>query len=393
MSSGTKRKVEELGGHVISAAVGDVVARTMSAAVGRYEARASVDDQLERLHTLAIMVHSAVEAAEDVHIRSWWLRRWLWTLLDADEVLRLFRQQRRAAVGADAASNEQAGGNMVWRALRSVKSLLLGRDDSGVERLSRMVARLEREAMGLGDFLKVLDLEIRRSLAVQQAPPPPVQSSEPTTLASIPPAAVHGDNLLICRSKVDENSSASPDGAGDRSRFDHGVSSISHEEYVAGMRKMSLLIVMQRIRRALDRLIRKKPPPAPPPPASRALTLPDTDRLREQVSRIQRAVLLATSGSDAVDFHSKRRSWLARWSNQLMTVACRAEYLLLAARPVQAGGDGDWADVIVAPRDVSDGRMRTTAQDVEAAAAHLEDFVTLTGFALASPLGMPCARS
>jgi signal transduction histidine kinase len=173
--SGAKRKVEELGGHVLSAAVSDVVARTMSAAVGRYEAHASVDDQLERLRTLAIMVHSTVEAAEDVHIRSWWLRRWLWTLrdaaLDADEVLRLFRQQR-AAEETDTATRQ------AWRALRSVKSMLFRRDDKGIEQLSRMVARLEREAMSLGDFLKLLDLEIRTSLAVVQ-PAPPVQSSEP----------------------------------------------------------------------------------------------------------------------------------------------------------------------------------------------------------------------
>ena len=86
-----KRKVAELGDHALSAAVGDVVSRTMSAAVDRHDA----NDQLERLGTLLLAVHSAVDEAERVHIAGWWLRRWLWRLrdaaLDGDEVQRLFR--------------------------------------------------------------------------------------------------------------------------------------------------------------------------------------------------------------------------------------------------------------------------------------------------------------
>lgn len=72
-------------------------------------------------------------------------------------------------------------------------------------------------------------------------------------------------------------------------------------------------------------------------------------------------------------------------------MAWRGEHQLLAVS-AQAGGDGDGADVMEDPRGVSDGRMRRRAvQNVETAAAHLEDFVTLTGFALAS-LGRPCAH-
>jgi len=119
-----------------------------------------------------------------VHIASWWLRRWLWRLrdaaLDGDEVLRFFRRRRAAEEAAAAAPGwQQAAGNALRsaarRVLRSAKSLLvLGRNDGGAQRrLSRTLARLEREAMALGDFLKLLDLEIRRSLPPAQPASPP----------------------------------------------------------------------------------------------------------------------------------------------------------------------------------------------------------------------------
>ena len=170
-----KRKVAELGDHALSAAVGDVVSRTMSAAVGRYDAHAGADDQVERLGTLLLMVHSAVDEAERVHIAGWWLRCWLWRLrdaaLDGDEVLRLFRQRRADELAAE------TGRGTLWnaarRVARSARSLL--GDGDGVHRLSRTVARLEKLCAGLGDFLKLLELEIARSL---RAPPPSGPAAE-----------------------------------------------------------------------------------------------------------------------------------------------------------------------------------------------------------------------
>ncbi|CAN6180877.1 unnamed protein product [Urochloa humidicola] len=178
MSREKRKVVEELGEQVVSAAVGDVFARTMSAAVGRYAAHASLGEQVERLGTLVIMVHSAVEAAEGVHIRSWWLRRWLWRLrdaaLDGDEVLRssLTRQRQQKAEEAETTGGG-GGGKRLWntlrRAFRSAKRLLLAGDDSTAP-VSAAVARLESLSTGLADFLKLLDMEITKS----RPPPPPL---------------------------------------------------------------------------------------------------------------------------------------------------------------------------------------------------------------------------
>ncbi|CAN6297360.1 unnamed protein product [Urochloa humidicola] len=179
-----KRTVEELGEQVVSAAVGDVFARTMSAAVGRYAAHASAVEQVERLGTVVIMVHSAVEAAEGVHIRSWWLRRWLWRLRDAavdgDEVLRssLTRRQQQKA---DEESSAGGGGRKLWNAVRhvfrSVKiSLLLAGGDDSTARVSAAVARLESLSTGLADFLKLIDMEITKS---RPPPPPPALPAAP----------------------------------------------------------------------------------------------------------------------------------------------------------------------------------------------------------------------
>lgn len=175
--SRAKRKVAQIGEQALSAAVGDVVARTMSAVAGRYDAHASVDDQLERLATLLVMVHSAVDEAERVHVANWWLRRWLWRLryaaLDGDEVLLSMRQQR-AAEAAEATAMTQSAGGRLWNAatrvvVRSAKSLLVSSRSGGdVDRLRRTVERLEQACAGLGDFLKLLELDIMRS----QAPPP-----------------------------------------------------------------------------------------------------------------------------------------------------------------------------------------------------------------------------
>lgn len=182
-SSRAKRKVAQIGEQALSAAVGDVVARTMSAVAGRYDAHASVDDQLERLATLLVMVHSAVDEAERVHVANWWLRRWLWRLryaaLDGDEVLRSMRQQR----AAEATATTQSAGGRLWNAatrvvVRSAKSLLVSSRSGGdVDRLRRTVERLEQACAGLCGFLKLLELEIMRS----QAPPPPPAAAAPET--------------------------------------------------------------------------------------------------------------------------------------------------------------------------------------------------------------------
>ncbi|XP_025800193.1 uncharacterized protein LOC112879965 [Panicum hallii] len=159
-------------GAVLSVVMGQAISRMVSMVLGRYRARASAGDQLEHLGLLAIMLHSTVEEAERVHIRSRWLRRWLWRLrdaaLDGDEVLQSLRQQRIAGEAA-------ATGNRLWnagkRVFRSAKSLLFTGDNS-MERLSGAVTRLERTSMGIAGFLKLLMSETRRSMRRTQQPLP-----------------------------------------------------------------------------------------------------------------------------------------------------------------------------------------------------------------------------
>ncbi|TVU13239.1 hypothetical protein EJB05_40774, partial [Eragrostis curvula] len=161
-----KRKIDAVGGHtlptavgqhIVSAAVGDVVSRTISAAVGTLEEHAGMENHVERLDALVTMIRSVVDAAEGVHIRNWWLRRWLWKLRDAAcegaAAVRTFRRRAAEDTGRDDT------GPRPW-CLRTAKSLLF-RDGSAAE-LKTTVARLEDVAAGLGDFLKLLEMEIRR---------------------------------------------------------------------------------------------------------------------------------------------------------------------------------------------------------------------------------------
>ncbi|PAN09274.1 hypothetical protein PAHAL_2G008200 [Panicum hallii] len=367
-----KRKVAELGEHALSAAVGDVVARTMSAAVGRYDAHAAVDDQLERLGTLVIMVRSAVDEAERVHVSGWWLRRWLWKLrdaaLDGDEVLRLFRQRRQAELAAEMGR----GGlwNAATRVARSARSLVQPRGGGDVvHRLGRTVARLEKLCAGLGDFLKLLELEIMRSL---RAPPP----SGPAEVRG------HGGDLAesITLSHQDHTSLDGSESELDLSYISDDEECISQAEYIACTVAIGLQIVTRKLRRATGRLRT----PAPPGSCSNPLVPPglepDTGRLQGMVADIRDAV--GIGGRAGVD--GKRR-WLAEWRRELQAVAERADRVLqqlavpLAPTPAQAGGGGDEAGAATSLGD--DGAWRT-ARSVETAAAHLRAYVTLVRLAV-----------
>ncbi|CAL5077579.1 unnamed protein product [Urochloa decumbens] len=385
-----KRKAEALGEQVVSAAVGEFVARTVSAAADRHDAGARVEEQLERLGTLVVMVHSAVDAAEGVHIRSWWLRRWLWRLrdaaLDGDEVLRSFTQRRAAE------PRQAAGATALWNAarrfLRSAKSKFM--------------------ATGIGDFLKLLELEIRRSLpalpVLTQSPAGtqehdiageesstndsfystmgttifmPVQGDEPDRgscdfenmldsllAAAVPQPTRHGttpggeDTSVV--SSDDEppmGTTADPPSASIISS-DYHLSTISHQEYISNRTRIGLLILRHKIRRAMDRLRAAVTLPAPPA-ASRL----DTDRLRDLVSDIHRAARTC----DVPD-QVNAKGWLARWRRHLQAVADRGE---------------DAIAVLV--EDNGDDEVMATVRSVEAAAAFLEAFLTLAKIAVVRP--------
>ncbi|CAL5077383.1 unnamed protein product [Urochloa decumbens] len=414
-----KRRVEELGEQVVSAAVGDVFARTMSAAVGRYAAHASMGEQLERLGMLVIMVHSAVEAAEGVHIRSWWLRRWLWRLrdaaLDGDEVLLSFRRQQKAK--EEAAGDGRRLWNAARRVFRSAKSLLMlaGDDDSTVARVTAAVATLEGASTGLADFLKLLDMEIRRPQQEEAPLPPRVIASideeaqdnnddyrwtksgstmvittqqydddatggDPSSrrrLFPITKEILHGVLLDMpppppprCRGSSDEEPSSSLAGASESEHDD-----LSYTSY-----KFTMLILSQNFERVMSMhtatTTQAATPPASPAPA----------RLRVVVGDIRRAV----DASDVPEVHGKR--WLAEWRRELQGVADGAERVLIpAAETAVAEAGGGEAGRIAASRDETghDDEVKRTARSVQTAAAHLECFVTLVRFAVSH--GIPTA--
>ncbi|CAO1939314.1 unnamed protein product [Urochloa humidicola] len=155
--------------YLVPAVVGDLVSRSMAAIIGMYQKeRPDMDAEVERLERLATMLRAAAEAAEGVHIRNWWLRRWLWTIRDAAvegaAVARSFRQ--RAA--EDACRRRRGEERRRWwePLLRSGKGLFFLHDGSW-DTVRREVARLEEIAGGMGDFLRLLDRETQ--LLVQQA--------------------------------------------------------------------------------------------------------------------------------------------------------------------------------------------------------------------------------
>jgi len=102
---------------------------------------------------------------------------------------------------------------------------------------------------------------------------------------------------------------------------------------------------------------------------------PDTERLQRLVNEI-RAVVHA---SDRVEVHGSR--WLARWRRELQVVADRADRVLPAlpapdeqpaTPPVQAQAPTE--------ATTSSDELTRTAQSVETAAAHLDNFLTLVRF-------------
>ncbi|CAN6180879.1 unnamed protein product [Urochloa humidicola] len=124
-----KRKIEALGANIASAALSDMVSRGIGAMVGKLEEHRrrpdDVDDgeeEVERVDTLVTMVRAAAEATDGVHIRSLWLRRWIWKMHDAAfegaNAVRSFRQQAAEEGGA------RREGPWWSRLLRSAGSLL-----------------------------------------------------------------------------------------------------------------------------------------------------------------------------------------------------------------------------------------------------------------------------
>jgi hypothetical protein len=168
-----KRKWEEVGEHIVSAAVGDMVSRAIATVVDKVERRAEADGEVYRLDRMVTMVSSAADAAEGVHIRSWWLRHWHWRLRDAAcegaAAMRSHRRRRAAEEEEGRRAHARAAGGPWWRwggsavrlLFRSANNVLF-RGGATAAALRSEVARMEETASGVGEFLKLLDIEIRR---------------------------------------------------------------------------------------------------------------------------------------------------------------------------------------------------------------------------------------
>lgn len=171
-----QRKWGEEGKKIFSGAVEGLADRAVSAAISTYRDLESMEQQLDHLDWLVMEINSTVMEADRVRIQSWPLRRWLWNLREAEcegkAVARSCRQRRtmEAATGSRSALWERA---KVF--LRSVKKLLLGDEDA--DRLSSTLRRLDRAAAGLGNFIRLLELEILARLQPPPTPPAPAVAS------------------------------------------------------------------------------------------------------------------------------------------------------------------------------------------------------------------------
>ncbi|RLN33225.1 hypothetical protein C2845_PM03G18090 [Panicum miliaceum] len=191
---------------------------------------------------------------------------------------------------------------------------------------NRALARVEQVSSTIGNFLKLLQLEIQMSTAEDGGDNGEDGSSDDD-------APAWGTSRSRSRTGMDGSSSES-----EHAPLYFGSSSYRQDEMI--IRQAALLTSDE----------------------------PDTERLRHLVVGIRAVV----QGSDRVEVHGTR--WLARWRRELQVVADRADRVLLAllAPPVQA----DEATVA----SLGGGELTRTAQSLETAAAHLDNFLTLVRF-------------
>ncbi|TVU13216.1 hypothetical protein EJB05_40751, partial [Eragrostis curvula] len=323
------------------------------------------------------MCHSAVEAAERVHVRSWWLRRWLWRLRDAasdaDEVLRSFRQRRRAAEEAGPAGR-QGRVSTLWNAARSfvvsAKSMLFAGGED-VHELSSAEARLEKVATGIGDFLKLIELEIRVSLPEPAPSSSPINTPQPARpppkiLIAQPPRRMSPPIYCLAQVVSSRPAQASPSlrrshreslrSAWDVHNYD--LLHISHEEYNARRRRIVLLTAKRNIRRAMDKLR---------PKARLAASCFQRQDAGRRLHALASDIREALGATDSLKVRG--RSWLEEWRRELQAVADRADPVLLQQLAAPAA--------VTTARGRGDDDVRRAVESVETAAAHLGGFMTL----------------
>ncbi|CAN6228656.1 unnamed protein product [Urochloa humidicola] len=167
-----------------SAVTGELAKILFSGLVGRLETRqaaTAADKKLRRLELLLIKVHSAVEASEKHPIENAWLVKWRDKFKEAaaegDEVLAGFGQpaMNSAPAAGDAGHQQQqqeeehspapATTTGASSSARNVPSSgmvygICGASSEDIERLNSAVEKLEELSPEIGDFIKLLKVEI-----------------------------------------------------------------------------------------------------------------------------------------------------------------------------------------------------------------------------------------
>ncbi|CAN6228655.1 unnamed protein product [Urochloa humidicola] len=167
---------EQIVSSAASAVTGELAKILFSGFAGRLvdkqAAAAAADKKLRRLELLLIKVHSAVEASEKHAIENAWLVKWRDKFKEAaaegDEVLTGFgqpaagaaQQQEHSSCAASAPATTTGASSSARNAPSSMVYCIRGASSEDIERLNSAVEKLEELSPEIGDFIKLLKVEI-----------------------------------------------------------------------------------------------------------------------------------------------------------------------------------------------------------------------------------------
>uniref|UniRef100_A0ACD5WDJ6 Uncharacterized protein n=1 Tax=Avena sativa TaxID=4498 RepID=A0ACD5WDJ6_AVESA len=167
---------------VILAMTGELTSRVFSGMIQMYTKEEATDKKLQRLEMLLIKIHSVVEASEKHIIKNSRLLRWRDKLKEAasqgDKVLDRFlqpakdvqtiinveanQQQKGETASSSAAASATAVCapsfmrnplSSIAQGIHSASKILFVRGDDDLERLNKILARLEKLSPDIGEFI------------------------------------------------------------------------------------------------------------------------------------------------------------------------------------------------------------------------------------------------
>jgi lysyl-tRNA synthetase class II len=172
---------------VTLAMTGELTSRVFSKLIHRYGEDAATSEKLQRLEMLLIKTHSAAEASEKRILENSWLLQWRDKLKEAasqgDKVLARFLQKVSDAQASSSANANQQQGEAasssdvapatvvrvlsfarnslsgIVEGIRSTGKTLFASGDDDMERLNKILAKLEKLSPGIAEFIRLLHLE------------------------------------------------------------------------------------------------------------------------------------------------------------------------------------------------------------------------------------------